>query len=64
MQATCKGKQELARKTVQKRRKMDAGTQNDAIQEKANVGVQNDACNANGNAMDAMQCSDGLILRI
>ena len=76
MQATCKGKQEwarktegghtkrcenkqkkmLARKTVQKRKKTDVDTQNDAMQEKANAGTQNVACNANGNAMDAMQC--------
>ena len=33
-----------------------SGMQNNAMQEKANAGAQNDACNANGNAMDAMQC--------
>ena len=39
-----------------------SGTQNDAIQEKANAGAQNDTCIANGNARDAMhvkmQCRD------
>ena len=43
MQATCKGKQRWARKTMQMQAKTDAG-------------MQNSACNANVEAMNAMQC--------
>ena len=55
------GKTRTGTQNGAKQAKTRAGTQNSA---KIDAGTQNDACNANEGAMTAVQCLDGLILRI